>query len=69
MGFISAWEKAVDACTAITLYIFGPIIVIAFLILFFPIGIILGLVWLYVVYKHRTPQREAMEAAKAAAKK
>jgi hypothetical protein len=64
MGFIKAWENAVDLCVAITLYVICPLIVLAFIVLFFPIGLILGLVWLYIVYKHRTPQRNAMNAAK-----
>jgi hypothetical protein len=55
-----------DTIYRIYLYVLLPLVALVFLVIFFPIGILFGLCWLYLVYKHREPQRKALEAQKAA---
>jgi hypothetical protein len=40
-----------------TIYVTGFFIVLALLVLFFPLGIIAFLAWMYIIHKHRQGKR------------
>jgi hypothetical protein len=43
-------------------YVLLPMAAICMLFIFFPIGILFGILAIYYIYKHREPQRLALEA-------
>jgi len=43
-------------------YVLMPLAAIFMLFIFFPIGILFGILAIYFIYKHREPQRLALEA-------
>ena len=72
MSFTSKWIAFINFSEAFLYYIIMPVVVIALLVIFLPLGIIAVLVWLWLVYRRRAgsaarkaEDRELIEAARA----
>ncbi|MGA3315221.1 MAG: hypothetical protein ABSC64_02140 [Candidatus Korobacteraceae bacterium] len=50
------------------IYVLLPLATLIFLVVFLPLGLLFGLINLYMIYKHREPQRLALEAKQKAEK-